>query len=339
MAIKLSEYLTISAPTGYGGTPSQTFQIDMDASGVVLRNESGVLWIRNAGDSAYASIIANNITSNGNITCSTAPTAGSHVVNKNYVDNLVRSIDWQESVLDRFDPTSGAPSSPITGDRYLSTGNGSGWSTDNIYEYNGSSWNEINVSEGMAVWVEDENLMYNYNGTEWVVFGSGGGGINEIEFSSEDVKMDETNTGVDAGTAFDVFDTLNFDPDTTGSIWFNFNLPTGFDVNTDINFDLVYTLNGSDNGNVVYLNTKVWIVDSGETPVEASPDINQNDSITAATTNTGALAGITLTNAVISETHLSTNTLRISCKLTRDAVNALDTYTGTFQLVSVKVYQ
>ncbi len=170
-------------------------------------------------------------------------------------------------------------------------------------------------------------------------FSSSGSGVNELEFTSEDVKMDETNTGCDAGTVFDIFDTVNFDPDTDGSVWFNFNLPNGFDVSSDISFDINYALNGSDDSKVVYLNLKAWIVDDGDTPAEASPDIDQNDSITSSTDNTGKLDKLTLTNGKISNTHLNTSTLRVSCKLTRDADNTIDTYTGTFQLVSLRIYQ
>ena len=100
------------------------------------------------------------------------PTDGSHLVTKDYVDGLASGVDWQDSVLDRFDPTSGLPGSPSTGDRYIATATANGWTADNIYEYNGSTWDETAVSEGMASWVEDEDVVYIYNGSAWVKFGS-----------------------------------------------------------------------------------------------------------------------------------------------------------------------
>lgn len=82
------------------------------------------------------------------------------------------SMDWQESVLDRFDPTGGLPGSPSEGDRYLSTATANGWNADSIYEYKDGAWSEVLPSEGMATWVEDENKLYFYDGASWVSFGS-----------------------------------------------------------------------------------------------------------------------------------------------------------------------
>lgn len=100
------------------------------------------------------------------------PTADAHLVTKGYVDGLAQGLDWQESVLDRFDPTAATPAVPSTGDRYISTATANGWTADNIYEWDGSAWEETAVSEGMATWVEDEDTLYVYNGSAWVKFGA-----------------------------------------------------------------------------------------------------------------------------------------------------------------------
>lgn len=83
--------------------------------------------------------------------------------------------DWQESVLGRqTDP----PGSGIAdGDRYLVEPTGGGaWAghDDDIAEYNGglSAWVYTEPVEGMATWVEDEDLLYIFNGLAWVKFGS-----------------------------------------------------------------------------------------------------------------------------------------------------------------------
>ena len=100
------------------------------------------------------------------------PTLDAHLTTKGYVDGLLQGLDWQESVKDRFDPTSGLPGSPITGDRYISTATSNGWTINYIYEYNGSSWDAIIPNEGYATFVEDEDQQYNFNGSSWVLFGS-----------------------------------------------------------------------------------------------------------------------------------------------------------------------
>lgn len=108
---------------------------------------------------------------NNKLTNVGTPSAQTDAANKSYVDSAVQGLDWQESVLDRYDPTGGLPSG-VTGARYISTATANGWTENYIYEYNGSSWDETIPNEGYAAWVEDENKLYVYNGSAWVVFGS-----------------------------------------------------------------------------------------------------------------------------------------------------------------------
>jgi hypothetical protein len=97
-----------------------------------------------------------------------SPILGTDAANKDYVDAVAQGIDWQDSVLDRFDPTSALPVGPNQGDRYIATATANGWTIHNIYEYEGSTWEETVPNEGFAAWVEDENIVYVFNGTSWV---------------------------------------------------------------------------------------------------------------------------------------------------------------------------
>jgi len=92
------------------------------------------------------------------------PTLGAHLATKDYIDGLVQGLDWQDSVLDRVGtlPDTGLS----TGDRYILT------SDNKLYEYNGSGWDSESATEGMASWVEDEDVLYMFNGSAWVKFGS-----------------------------------------------------------------------------------------------------------------------------------------------------------------------
>ena len=83
------------------------------------------------------------------------------------LQTTIGSADWQESVKTRYDPTGGLPS-PTAGDRYLSTATANGWTENNIYQGNGTGFDEMVANEGMATWVEDENVSYVYNGSSWV---------------------------------------------------------------------------------------------------------------------------------------------------------------------------
>lgn len=81
-------------------------------------------------------------------------------------------LDWQNSVLSRFDPTAATPVGPSTGDRYISTATANGWTDEYIYEWSGTAWTETIPNEGYAAWVEDENKVYVFDGATWVAIGS-----------------------------------------------------------------------------------------------------------------------------------------------------------------------
>jgi len=101
------------------------------------------------------------------------PTANAHLATKSYVDSVAQGLDWQDSVLDKDLNT--PPASPSTGDRYIVGSSPTGdWSgrTNDVAEWNGSSWDFTTPNEGFACWVEDEDALYVFNGTSWVQFGS-----------------------------------------------------------------------------------------------------------------------------------------------------------------------
>ncbi len=97
------------------------------------------------------------------------PTIDANLTTKGYVDSFIQGLDWQESVLSRANY---ADATAEIGFRYLATDSNGGWTINNIYEYNGSSWDETVSNEGFAVYVEDEDVQYTYNGSSWVTFGS-----------------------------------------------------------------------------------------------------------------------------------------------------------------------
>ena len=122
--------------------------------------------------SPTGSVIADQITLNN------PPSDVFDAVRKDYVDGLIQGVNWLESVLDFIDFTTSEPGSPSIGDRYINTVTGTSSGTaqsvtiDYIYEWNGLDWSETAPEEGYAAWVEDEDVVYLYNGTSWVKFGS-----------------------------------------------------------------------------------------------------------------------------------------------------------------------
>lgn len=83
---------------------------------------------------------------------------------------LLESFTWQKPVLDRLTAPPGGESK---GDRYLIIAVGSGdWTgkENQIALYNGVDWDYVLPTEGMAIWVSDEDKYYRYDGSVWAIF-------------------------------------------------------------------------------------------------------------------------------------------------------------------------
>lgn len=76
-------------------------------------------------------------------------------------------FDWRESVLDRI---ATPPGLPAVGDRYLITAPATGaWAghEDEIAQWTGSAWTFEVPDPGFATYVEDEDIVYFYDGAVW----------------------------------------------------------------------------------------------------------------------------------------------------------------------------
>lgn len=83
--------------------------------------------------------------------------------------SILSKRDSQESVLDKDLVTS--PGSPSDGDRHIIAGIGGLWSAfaiNDVVEFNGANWDNFTPNEGWDTWVEDENIVYKFNGIVWV---------------------------------------------------------------------------------------------------------------------------------------------------------------------------
>jgi len=101
-----------------------------------------------------------------------SPTLDAHLATKGYVDSLIQGLSWQEPILDKDLVTSPAG---VEGERYIVAGLGGDWSgfaVNDIVEYISSAWVKVTPDEGFACWVEDEDVLYVFNGSSWVKFGS-----------------------------------------------------------------------------------------------------------------------------------------------------------------------
>lgn len=180
------------------------------------KHDHGALDGRSDDDHTQYSLVGGTRAFTG-VVSGVTPTATDNLVTKGYVDGLVSGLDWQESVLDK--DLNAPPGSPNTGDRYListapPTATGAWLGHDNEFgEWNGSSWDFTSVSEGSACWVEDEDVLYTYNGTDWVKLGTTDThnnltGLNDGDYkhltATELTKLTGIETGAEVNNISDV---------------------------------------------------------------------------------------------------------------------------------------
>ncbi len=114
------------------------------------------------------------ILKDGQITVLADPALDLQVATKQYVDSAINGLDWQESTIDIRDFTVNEPVVRNVGDRYRNTATGVGSSTaqavtiNNLYEWNGTNWTEINVGDGMAHYDEDTLKSYIFSSSSWI---------------------------------------------------------------------------------------------------------------------------------------------------------------------------
>jgi hypothetical protein len=83
--------------------------------------------------------------------------------------DMAKGLDYQDSVLDK--DLTAPPGSPSEGDRYIVAATATGsWATHEteIAQYTDSAWEFIEPNVGYCLTVEDELIMYVFNGLSWV---------------------------------------------------------------------------------------------------------------------------------------------------------------------------
>lgn len=89
------------------------------------------------------------------------------------ITDSVNGLTWQAPVKS---VVSELPASPAEGDRYLILADETNEAPENagrIAEYNGTAWVVVDPVDGMAVFAQDTDKQYTYNGAEWVDISAG----------------------------------------------------------------------------------------------------------------------------------------------------------------------
>jgi hypothetical protein len=146
--------------------------------GVVVTDHGALAGLADDDHTQYT--LADGTRAFSGVVSGVTPTLGTHLTTKDYVDNATSSnFYYQDPILDQVDFVTSEPGAPGSGDRYISTttGSSSGTATavtaNNIYEWNGASWDETIASEGMILYDDTLNRKLCFNGTAWVDAGAG----------------------------------------------------------------------------------------------------------------------------------------------------------------------
>ena len=279
---------------------------------------------------------------------SSAPTSGSHATTKDYVDTAIQGLDWQESVKSFLNFVTSEPVAPGTGDRHINTTTGTSSETSQsvtanyIYEWNGASWTETAVVEGEAVWNEDDNVLYVFNGSDWVRFGATmshnlttgkqGGTVDEyyhltsteyggnwgVKSLQSTGTLQIGNTTIGSGVA-DTDYTLTFNGEDNDGVF------TFMEDENRLDFDSDFKVTGTINGTTDVQVNGVSVLTS-----EVDGDVtNEINTITADDAGTTAGLAITLAGAGISTTSRSGDTITVtSTEVDGSTTNEINTITA-----------
>ncbi|MEW5774137.1 MAG: hypothetical protein AB1916_11515 [Thermodesulfobacteriota bacterium] len=80
---------------------------------------------------------------------------------------------WLDSADGFFNPTGTLPQNPRNGDRYIASATANGWTAGNIYQYDGSAWDETAPTAHNALTLDEDGTDYFYDGSAWSATPSG----------------------------------------------------------------------------------------------------------------------------------------------------------------------
>lgn len=90
-------------------------------------------------------------------------------------EQIKEHSDFQESILERHDPTGALPVTPADGAKYFSLATANGWTINRIYAWDAatSTYETIIPTVGMQVYIETDAMLYLWNGTALQTFSEG----------------------------------------------------------------------------------------------------------------------------------------------------------------------
>ena len=176
--------------------------------------------------------------------------------------------------------------------------------------------------------------------SDFISTGSQGGGNGIYSFIEKAVntfRLDTVNDGLSRGSVFGLIESIDFESSNVGSAYISFKMPDGFDYDKDIKIKHIASLNSVDSGKLIVFRTESWLIDSGDVPSTA--DSNVLSAIQSQDNHMGTLEIISIPEIIIPSSLIIGTDQFITLKLTREALDASDTYSGSYQLIAIQVYQ
>jgi len=235
-----------------------------------------------------------------------APSAGSHLTNKDYVDGEISTVAASATTLS----TNKVDKSGDTMTGTLNMGVNQITSTFEPVD-NGDVTNKLYVDTAISNYAKLDKTI-----------------------NSEIFQIDGEAVGAEFGAVFGLVQSVNFNPTDEGIAYTSFKMPRNLNPDEDIKIKVSYSIS-SGSGNIKF-DCPVWCVNHGQTVNESSPTLTLTETISGGTA--GTLSVVELTS-VIPSSEVSNTTELIIFKMVRDAANAGDTHTGSFQITSIHFYQ
>lgn len=148
-----------------------------------------------------------------------------------------------------------------------------------------------------------------------------------------------SGSGASNSTILGNITTINYNNTNQGYARTSFRIEDWIDFSRDINFDILYSLSGGSDGQVVKLNINLYVLDKGSSLTKSADKVS-SEYVQVTTSTIGKINTYVLVNSTLDLSYIDFDTQMVAISIERDASTEVDdTYTGTFQLIQLRVNQ
>ncbi len=161
------------------------------------------------------------------------------------------------------------------------------------------------------------------------------------EFNINNLLLDDTeNQNIEITTWQNVVNVISFQKPSDNSVWFNFSIPQFWKNNKDVIIEIQYILDAYDYNKTIKLDFTYYTVRENETVDYNVPSNTYSYQLLSETSNVQKYNKNNLANFKILAGDLThPSSMLIVCKLKRNALHGLDTYSGNILLSRIILKQ